>query len=322
MSPPWLSVFANDDARLVMLRDPENPAVEDFYWEMESNSPIQGRFEIDSAAEVALQDIQPDERARFGTQWLELEAAGNRPSTITIELIERAIARSPMPVVERAERLLQFLHEDTSQVGEMLEYGHGDPRPRLYSESADDSEIRFLLEFLEQQGLITDNSAFGTFAVSLTVPGFAHVAQQSAAPDSSQAFVAMWFHDSMEALYADGIRPAVEDAGYEALRVDLSPTLHRIDDQIIAEIRRSRFLIADFTHDERGARGSVYYEAGFAHGLGIPVIFTCREDLLDDLHFDTRQYPHIGWSEPADLRDKLAYRIEALIGAGPNTGTS
>ncbi len=37
-----------------------------------------------------------------------------------------------------------------------------------------------------------------------------------------------------------------------------------------------RFMIADFT----GHRGGVYFEAGFAHGLGIPVIWTCREDQL------------------------------------------
>lgn len=56
-----------------------------------------------------------------------------------------------------------------------------------------------------------------------------------------------------------------------------------------AEIRRSRFLVADFTHDKKqGARGSVYYEAGFAHGLNIPVIFTARDGTKP--HFDTSAY--------------------------------
>ena len=47
--------------------------------------------------------------------------------------------------------------------------------------------------------------------------------------------------------------------------------MDKIDDEIIGEIRRSRFLVADFTHGDKGARGSVYYEAGFAYGLGLPV---------------------------------------------------
>ena len=37
----------------------------------------------------------------------------------------------------------------------------------------------------------------------------------------------------------------------------------------------------------------VYFEVGFTKGLGIPVIWTCREDDFDDLLFDTKQYNHI-----------------------------
>ena len=65
----------------------------------------------------------------------------------------------------------------------------------------------------------------------------------------------------------------IEDAGYEAVRIDEKEHTNKIDDEIIAEIRRSRFVVADFTQGKDGARGGVYYEAGFAHGLGIEVIF-------------------------------------------------
>ena len=63
--------------------------------------------------------------------------------------------------------------------------------------------------------------------------------------------------------------------------------------------------------------GGVYYEAGFAHGLDIPVIFCCRKDVLEKVHFDTRQYNHIVWEKPEELREKLANRIAAVIGDGP-----
>ena len=64
-------------------------------------------------------------------------------------------------------------------------------------------------------------------------------------------------------------------------------------------------------------RGGVYYEAGFAEGLGIDIFWTCREESIGDLHFDTRQYNHIIWTNPADLREKLTNRIRAVIGQGP-----
>ena len=126
----------------------------------------------------------------------------------------------------------------------------------------------------------------------------------------------------MNEIYKKGFCPAIKDAGYEPLRIDKKPHLHKIDDQIIAEIRRSRFVVADFTHGDDGARGSVYYEAGFAHGLNVPVIFTCREDMLkgEKLAFDIRQYPHIAWKkcEMKQFRADLRNRIVALIGEGPD----
>jgi nucleoside 2-deoxyribosyltransferase len=68
-------------------------------------------------------------------------------------------------------------------------------------------------------------------------------------------------------------------------------------------------VVADFTGD----RGGVYYEAGFAQGLGIPVIWTVREDWLDRIHFDTRQYNHIHYATPEELRKALKNRILATI---------
>ena len=68
----------------------------------------------------------------------------------------------------------------------------------------------------------------------------------------------------------------------------------------------------------RGQGGGVYYEAGFAHGLEILVIFTCRADIIDEIHFDTRQYSHITWDNTSELRNSLRDRILARIGEGPN----
>ncbi len=127
----------------------------------------------------------------------------------------------------------------------------------------------------------------------------------------------MWFDPSMREAFDSGIGPGIEDAGYKPLRIDQKPDVNKIDDEIIAEIRRSRFLVADFTYGDEGARGGVYYEAGFAHGLSLPAIFCCRKDIVDSLHFDTRQYHHIVWETPDELRESPSIRILALIGEGP-----
>ena len=76
----------------------------------------------------------------------------------------------------------------------------------------------------------------------------------------------------------------------------------------------SRFLVADFTDH----RGGVYYEAGSAHGLGLPVIFMCRNDHLEKLHFDIRQYDCIVWTVDAleGAQTSLKNRILATLGQG------
>ena len=125
--------------------------------------------------------------------------------------------------------------------------------------------------------------------------------------DSSQAFVAMWFDAALDPVWKEGFEPALKQTGYDPLRIDEKQFNDKIDDQIIAEIRRSGLLVADVT----GHRGGVYFEAGFALGLGIPVIWTCRKDELNKAHFDTRQYNHIDWEYAQDLKTRLVNRIEA-----------
>ena len=183
-------------------------------------------------------------------------------------------------------------------------------------------EIDFFADYLEGQKWIESYKWRGRPENRLTVAGHIRLAElETTYSPSSKAFIAMWFDDSMNNAWERGIAPAVHKAGYEPIRIDRKEHVNKIDDEIVAEIRRARFVVADFTHGEEGARGGVYYEAGFAHGLGIPVIFCCRKDWLNKVHFDTRQYNHIVWEAPEDLRDQLAMRITAVLGDGPLVST-
>jgi nucleoside 2-deoxyribosyltransferase len=101
-----------------------------------------------------------------------------------------------------------------------------------------------------------------------------------------KAFVAMWFNDLVTPAFRDGIEPAITETGYRAIRIDLQEHSDSVIDRIIAEIKESRFVVADFT----GQRGGVYFEAGFARGLGLNVIRTCKDDHLENLHFDVKGF--------------------------------
>jgi hypothetical protein len=131
--------------------------------------------------------------------------------------------------------------------------------------------------------------------------------------DSAQGFVAMAFDQRLREAWDRGFDPAIRAAGFNPLRLNNKDYVGGISDQIIAEIRRSRFVVADYTDQVNG----VYFEAGFALGLGLTVIPTCRADQFDKLHFDIRHLNTLKWSAPSDLAENLARRIRAVIGTGP-----
>lgn len=146
---------------------------------------------------------------------------------------------------------------------------------------------------------------------SITLAGWNRIDELRARqPDSRQAFVAMWFDRSMDDAWVNGFKIGRERSKYfTAIRVDSLEHNGKIDDRIVAEIRRSGLVVADFT----GSRGGIYFEAGYAQGLGLPVIWTCRQNDPNELHFDTRQYNHIFWRDPGDLADRLHDRVSATV---------
>ena len=107
-------------------------------------------------------------------------------------------------------------------------------------------------------------------------------------------------------------------------------------DKVLNEISRAKFVIADLTslpEDKSdsctGVRGGVYYEAGYAAGLGLQVILTCRENATNRIHFDLKQFLGIFWKETNDGKllawkydfvDYLKNHIIKTVGPGPHYG--
>ena len=75
--------------------------------------------------------------------------------------------------------------------------------------------------------------------------------------------------------------------GYNAKRVDETSVNKRVIPEIMKQIRRSAFVIADVSK----SRPNVYYELGFADGIGKPIILTAKEGTA--LPFDITDLPVI-----------------------------
>ncbi len=202
-----------------------------------------------------------------------------------------------------------WLVRNSSVIGDQVTLDNGINYPLFDAQST--AEANRLFDYLEESGLIsTVPRTMGNKKVEVTFKGWRqHEAEVNQAVASNKCFVAMWFTEEMFEVFNEAIDPAIRAAGFEPVVANRILHNDKVCDRIIAEIRRSTFVVADFT----GNRGGAYFEAGFAMGLGRPVIFTCRKDHMEKVHFDTNHYNHITWQTSEDLKMQLEARIRATI---------
>lgn len=204
-------------------------------------------------------------------RWSRIVSEGN--VLITFDNIQQLIDSAPDTPIEKAYKILEYLSTVSSKLDE-----YNILLPEMYYPigfAQDANEFSFMLELMMARGYIEKEGGKEHFNYRLTGAGWEKAGELlRAQPDSDQAFVAMWFDEKMDDVWMNGFYPALDKIGYKPVRIDQIHHNQKICDRIIAEIRKSGLLVADFT----GNRGGVYFEAGFAMGLGIPVIWTCQAD--------------------------------------------
>jgi nucleoside 2-deoxyribosyltransferase len=214
---------------------------------------------------------------------------------------------------QKLETIVRLVAERTEEFGKKVEMQPESDYPLATCRSA--TEWRELSHAATRLGRLS-----GTADVcSVTLEGWEWLTARPAAL-SSKGFIAMAFAPELLPL-KDAIRKGIRGAGYEPARVDEEEYVGGVMDRIIALIRESRFVVADFTRN----RGGVYYEAGFAFGLGIKVVQVCSQAQLDSkdpseqLHFDVNHLNCLTWTDGKldEFSDRLRDRILAIFGRGP-----
>jgi hypothetical protein len=271
----------------------------------EGHCPICGVLRVTAAA---LDEIDKSNSRHVVSAWLR-HGGGKLLEVIKREHVQRVLKDSPKyTVLEKLDLTLQAIANRTDNPGEHSQFNPNIDFPLIYASGG--REAIFYVHQLKNMGLLDQRDT----VPNLTVKGYQRLAEiQRTGRQSSLAFVAMWFNPKTQSLFDDAIAPAVRAAGFEPLRIDKHEHINRIDDEIIAQIRRSRFMVADFT----GQRAGVYFEAGMMLGLGRNVFWMCDRAELNSVHFDTRQYNFIDYATVAEARERLLNRIVAIEGEGP-----
>jgi nucleoside 2-deoxyribosyltransferase len=216
-----------------------------------------------------------------------------------------------LSVLDQFDEALRLICEMCPLVGQASQFKHQEDWPSLTAKGPDTAlYIIFQLakmEYIEKDGSNPHIPPMPTWKAYQRLQEI-----QASGRTSQNGFVAMSFAPSQTNVWTSVIRPAITGAGYKPIRVDKYEHNNRIDDEIVAQIRKCRFLVADFT----GQRNGVYFEAGFAQGLGRRVICMCHDSEKDKLCFDTRQINHIFYNDLEQARTALTNRIVALEGEG------
>ena len=135
----------------------------------------------------------------------------------------------------------------------------------------------------------------------------------SADMQNNLVFVIMSFSPDMEPVF-EGIGAAAQTAGFQAKRVKDIVGDYRITSRIIELITTSCMVVVDLTHE----RPNVYFELGYARGLGKTVIRTAREGT--QIHFDVKDWTCTFYSDfrilERSLKERFSIERDLISGVG------
>ena len=108
-------------------------------------------------------------------------------------------------------------------------------------------------------------------------------------------------------LYEFAVKRTVEELGFHCVRADELEHNEKFVDVVIDAIRDSLFVIADLTEQ----RPNCYYELGWAHALGKPVIHLINRQ--EPIHSDVQDYNFIIYERIGELRERLRDRVKTTV---------
>jgi hypothetical protein len=239
--------------------------------------------------------------------------------------LDELLSKWPQTVSERLDRVLCNIARLSPTAGHEVTLPPHDASTLSLLFASTPEEALYHASALTDLGRLAGGPSAYTFHVTpVGWDRFDQLTRGSSSPENP-VFVAMWFGvsdkkepgdmttEDMTGTYMEGIKPAVERAGYRVSRVDLEEFNESIMDKVFGLIRAAPFVVADLT----GSRNGVYLEAGFARGLGLQVIHTCAQAHKDRVHFDVRHLNLILWKDTGDLGERLYHRIRGTMGFGP-----
>ena len=230
----------------------------------------------------------------------------------------------------QATDLIRYIGDQVSKTGISIRQMSA-TEIRIQTGSPSEELAAQLIHELSADGVVTFNDmstlASKAYAkVDLTLDGWKqYAAEKRGLIEGNYGFMAMkFFNDDerddieLEEFVESVVKPAVKEAtGCDLVDMRDVGRAGVIDNIMRIAIRDSKFVISDLTHDNNGA----YWEAGYAEGLGKPVIYICEKEKFEakKTHFDTNHCTTVPWSRDDEegFRRELAATLRRSLEQSP-----
>lgn len=234
----------------------------------------------------------------------------------------------PTPA-KQTDLLIDFVGKKTRFLGAILDIAPISQGGKFHQLKAwiggvEDNSVQRLVAELTSNGVLHPHPTtyVNTFKLELTTAGWNRFeALRKINKESKQAFMAMKFDDEQKQFVNDKLKPVVKETGFDLLLLtDINSKENLIDNKLRVAIRQSRFLICDLTHCNAGA----YWEAGYAEGLKLPVIYICEKKAFKAKnktkrpHFDVNHQEIFQWDKNneesiKDFLDNIKAKIQVML---------
>jgi hypothetical protein len=217
----------------------------------------------------------------------------------------------PSPVVQSAN-IIRWIGDRVSKTGQPIE----ELPWTFFAEigAPDQDRAGNLLIELISAGLaagidVASNSRVSAIHVDLTLAGWERYEHEKRGRFAGNyGFIALKFGDSiLDPFLSNHVKPGIKThIGYDLIDMRDAAKAGIIDNLMREKIRDAAFVLVDLTHENSGS----YWEAGYAEGLGKPVLYICERTKFEaaKTHFDTNHLTTVLWEA-----DKPAEFIEQLI---------
>ncbi|MGZ7441446.1 hypothetical protein ACLD72_007750 [Paenibacillus sp. TH7-28] len=231
--------------------------------------------------------------------YIREQTDGNEKVTLSIDDLE-SIANSPdIPVTieDKGKRLLQYLYRHSSAPGEPVVIHPLSSNYNL-TYSPNQQELVYIIDKLRNEHLLTREGL--TF--QLTETGWSEAAAER--KNLKPCSVLISNEEDLRTEWLARLLPKIEQHGYLPRLLTHAKTQNS-EKYSLEMIADSKLIIADLT----GQAPEVYFAAGYALGLNIPLICTVNSSDADKLPVKIQEIRPIVWDTVEELAVILQQRL-------------